>query len=282
MDGILPLMKLEHYDQYQTEHTTRAEAALLTVWAALGNLTDDLVLIGGLVPRYLCRVRPGEVTAVTMDVDLGVALELSAGQYETTSRRLADHGFRWHAQRFVKVVAGTELFLDLLTDKPSAEAPDSVTVDDVSGIAAVYGVARALQVCRTVRVSGHDLQGACVAERVRICEVGPYLCLKLQAYAARAQGKDVFDIVRVVRDYDGGVAEAIRAFQAERDVNPAYAMAVDTLRARFGDERAKGPAQYANFCLPGTEPASADRRFGHRQRANEALDVAHLLLGPAA
>ncbi len=37
-------MKLEHYSQYRPENTELAERALLTVWAALGDLTQELVL----------------------------------------------------------------------------------------------------------------------------------------------------------------------------------------------------------------------------------------------
>lgn len=148
-------MKHEHHSQYTPEDTTRAESALLTVWAALGNLTDDLVLVGGLVPRYICRPREHDVTAVTMDVDLGVALELSAGQYEPTTRRLADQGFEWKDKRFVKTVSGVDLFLDFLTDKPTEQSSDSAVVDDVAGISAVYGVNRALAVNRRVRIAGY-------------------------------------------------------------------------------------------------------------------------------
>jgi hypothetical protein len=54
-------MKLAHYNEYRPEDTTRAESALLTVWAALGNLTDDLVLVGGLVPRYICKPQADDV-----------------------------------------------------------------------------------------------------------------------------------------------------------------------------------------------------------------------------
>ncbi|MEI8140947.1 MAG: hypothetical protein WCI03_13910 [bacterium] len=271
-------MKLAHYNEYRPEDTTRAESALLTVWAALGNLTDDLVLVGGLVPRYICKPQADDVTAVTIDVDLGVSLELSTGQYETTSRRLADHGFEWKDKRFVKTIQNVDLYLDFLTDKPAELAADSVVVDDVAGISAVYGVSRALEVYRTVTITGFDLQGAKVAEQVKVCEVGPYLCLKLLAYAGRAQGKDVFDVVRSVRDYDGGIEKAVALFHDEKGKNLAYEPALHILRARFDGPGAKGPIQYSDFCTPGDGIASESQRQQRSRRINEALDVAHLLL----
>ena len=81
-------MKHEHYGDYTAQDTLRSESALLTVWAVLREFREDLVLVGGLVPRYLCKQLAGEMQAVTMDVDLGVSLGLSSGQYETTTTRL--------------------------------------------------------------------------------------------------------------------------------------------------------------------------------------------------
>jgi hypothetical protein len=153
-----------------------------------------------------------------------------------------------------------------------------VVVDDVAGVSAVYGVSRALAVNRRVRISGLDLQGAEATEEVRVCEVGPYICLKLQAYAGRAQGKDIFDFVRAVRDYDGGMEAVARFFHSERGRNLAYEPAVQTLRERFETARSKGPVQYAAFCMPSDTDANEAQRQVRNARINEALDAAHFLL----
>lgn len=52
MEGLLQVMKYEHHNQYRPEDTARAESALLTVWAVLQPIRDEIVLVGGLVPRY--------------------------------------------------------------------------------------------------------------------------------------------------------------------------------------------------------------------------------------
>ena len=265
-------MKREHYQDYTPQDTSRAESALLTAWAILGDLTEDLVLIGGLVPRYICN-KTDELNAVTIDVDLGVSLGLSSGQYETTRNRLAGSGFEWKEKRFVKTIDGAPLYLDFLTDKPNADSPDSAMVDDVP-VGAVYGVDRALEIYRTVTISGKDLYGASVTEEIKVCEVGPYICLKLQAYHNRAQSKDVFDIVRAVRDYDGGIDAAVKAFRQEKSSNKAYDIAMHTLKDRFVSETSKGPVQYVDFCAGQLSAASSDANFARQQHANEALDVA--------
>jgi hypothetical protein len=77
MGGILSPMKYETYSEYDPRHTALAERAFLTVWSTLGSWHGDLVLVGGLVPKYLC----GDLTQhrsmprpATLDVDLGIAL----------------------------------------------------------------------------------------------------------------------------------------------------------------------------------------------------------------
>ena len=107
--------------------------------------------------------------------------------------------------------------------------------------------------------------------------------LKLQAYGNRHQSKDVFDLVRVIRDYDrGGPAEAARLVHAERGRNIAYDIAIEVLTNHFAGPESKGPAQYADFCVGGVQLLEEDGRFILSQRVNEALDVAELLLRKAA
>jgi len=270
-------MKMPYYQDYNHESTARCESVLLTAWASLREFRDDLALVGGLVPRYLCKPAPKDLQAVTIDVDFGVSLGMSSGLYETTKNRLRNSGFEWEDNRFVKRIGSVALCLDFITDKPSPGSPDSVMVDDIP-VSAVFGVQRALDVFREVEIKGRDLYGAEVAERVNVCEIGPYVCLKLQAYANRAQGKDVFDVVTAVRNYDKGAAEAARLFRGEREENLAFGKALEILGERFKDERSKGPVQYADFCIGGLDAVNPDVEFRRKQLINEALHVADLLM----
>ena len=276
-------MKYAHYNKYNAEDTVRAEAALLTVWAVLQDFREDLVLVGGLVPRYICHPSDGDLPPVTMDVDVGVALGLSSGMYDTTTTRLGGAGFEWKEKRFQKQFGSTILYLDLLTDRPTAQSPDTAMVDDVP-VSAVYGLQRALEEFREIEIEGRDLYHAKVKERVKVCEIGPFICLKLLAYGNRHQSKDVFDLVRVIRDYNGGDAQTVaRLFHAEKGRNLAYDVAIEVLAGHFDTFESKGPAQYADFCTQGARSASEEDRHTNLRRANEALDAAQLLLstGPA-
>lgn len=273
-------MKHLHYTDYGPDDTQWAESALLTVWSALGDLTEDVVLIGGLVPRYICRPTQ-RLAAVTIDVDIGVTLEFTSGQYATTKTRMLNHGFDWAKNRFVRRIDKREIFVDFLTPRTAPNGPDAVMVDDVVA-STVLGLDRALSVHRVVPVPGHDLNGAAVIEHVNVCAVGPFICLKLQAYAGRAKGKDVFDFVRAVRDYDGGSATARDLFHAERNLNPAYATAIRTLAERFTGPESKGPVDYAEFCVGAELPTPGSEAFFRQQRVNDALDAARFVLNTGA
>ena len=50
--------KPKTYHDYDPRRIDLAESALLTIWGCLGDLHEHLVLVGGLVPKYLC----GEAT----------------------------------------------------------------------------------------------------------------------------------------------------------------------------------------------------------------------------
>ena len=67
---------------YSIPQTDLAERVLLEVWSRLGDFHDHLVLIGGLVPRYLVPQDQSPNASIpphcgTMDVDLAVSLAIA-------------------------------------------------------------------------------------------------------------------------------------------------------------------------------------------------------------
>jgi hypothetical protein len=274
-------VKHARYQDYHPDDTTRSESALLSVWPRLADFHDDLVLVGGLVPRYICRPRRDEDWQPhTIDVDLGIALAAGGTMYAPLSHRLTSEGFKQKAGRFEKVTKSTTLYLDFLTERSSESAPTSVQVDDVPANA-FFGIDRALCTYRKVVIEGKDLNGANARETVKVCEVGPFLCLKLQGYDRRAEPKDVFDVLYTVFNYDGGLAAAVEAFQAEQVAkNLAYPLARRVLEERFKNEQEKGPQAYATFCLGEFDPeAGGDSNFTRAALAAEAVTAVRRLLG---
>jgi hypothetical protein len=126
---------------------------------------------------------------------LGLRSALAEACISPLSQLLANEGFFKENGRFVKKTAKGNFWVDFLTERPSPTSNTKATVDDMFGVCAFFGVDRALKICRQVEIEGTDLDGAHVKERVRVCEVGPFLCLKLQAYQGRAEKKDLFDVI---------------------------------------------------------------------------------------
>ena len=91
-------MKPRIADGYDPVTTQRAKSTCLYVATKLGDLVDDMVVVGGLVPSLLIPQGGSapilEAHVGTMDVDLALNLELlSTGLYETVGERLRDAGF---------------------------------------------------------------------------------------------------------------------------------------------------------------------------------------------
>lgn len=280
-------MKYETFSEYDPRHTALVESAFLTLWSTLGPWHGDLVLVGGLVPKYLCgdpahhRVLP---RPATLDVDLGIALATGSGQYGSLSWELRGQGFRAsvrHPPRLEKIIGDFPIYVDFLVEHPP-RTRGSAQVDDVTA-SIVPGVDRALATARSIEVSGLDLHGAEQRLTARVCEVGPFLALKLRAFRDRQQPKDAFDILYTLRHYDGGTAAAIAAFAAEvRAGNPACPDALRALKEQFSSDTAPGPVKASHFVFGGGRAGEpADTRFLRAMLRQDMVDAAARLLEAA-
>src|SRR5438552_18044042 len=101
--GRLAVSKFGTFGDYPEDSLASAEKVLLTAWRSLERYHDDLVLVGGLAVHYLTRPNvAGLPGAITMDVDFGVALGASGGQYGTIKSDLAGLGFKSEGNRLVR------------------------------------------------------------------------------------------------------------------------------------------------------------------------------------
>src|ERR1039458_7096111 len=115
----MDMSKFETFSEYPKESLVSAEMVLLTAWRSLERYHDDIVLIGGLAVHYLTRRDvAGLPGAVTMDVDFGITLGASGGQYGTIKTDLAGLGFASEDNRLVRKFGTLNLYLDFLTEAP--------------------------------------------------------------------------------------------------------------------------------------------------------------------
>jgi hypothetical protein len=278
-------MKLGTYAEYDSRKVGLAESALFSIWPNIEPWHADLVLVGGLVPRYICgdlSVPRALPRPVTLDADMGIALGASARGMSSMQFALIEKGFHKTTSpegliRYEKQIGDYSVPVDFLTEAPP-NTRGSVIVDDI--VASVLpGINRALRTARTVTITGQDLAGIRQTARVRVCEVGPFLAMKLRAFMQREEAKDVFDILYTLLHYDQGTAAAIAAFIEEiRAQNAACPDALRCLEKHFHSEVSLGPTKAGEF-FPGpaapNEPA--DLRFQRLQIQQEMVNAARRL-----
>ena len=224
-----------------------------------------------MVPLHICQHPRGERALprpVTIDMDFGISLGASAGQYGTLGSDLQAQGFRRSMKyegRIERREEGFTVYVNFLVEDGKFFRGTRM-VDDIPANV-MPGVVRALETARAVPLQGTDLYGAKQQVTARVCEVGPFLVLKLRAMLIRQHGKDAFDILYTLLHYDGGMDAAIRAFAVEAQAgNPAMPEARQALETLFADETASGPVKAAHFVLG---PYQSGESLATRQRRQE-------------
>jgi hypothetical protein len=266
--------KFGTFAEYPPRSLASAEAALLTAWGSLQAHQDDLVLVGGLAVHYLTKrnleTLPG---TVTLDVDFGITLGASGGQYGTIQSDLGGLGFVLENKRLIRTFGDITLYIDFLTEDPSAVSGGR-QVDDIPA-SVVPGIGRALACRHSVNIIGRDLYGAQKSCHVLVADIGPLLVLKLNAFGGptgRRHPKDAYDILLAVVGYIDGPEAAVAAFHAEAQAgNIAYPFALKALQNDFSELGQDGPTRAAEFY-----PGSQEERERVRQ---QVVTVSKILLG---
>lgn len=242
--------KFGTFSDYPRPSLVTAQAALLTAWRSLERYHDDLVLVGGLAVHYLTKKDVSRLPgAVTMDVDFGITLGASGGQYGTIKSDLAGLGFRAEENRLVRKFNGIQVYLDFLTEDPLSQTGTRLVDDVVASL--ILGVNRALACRRLVTVQGQDFYGAEQKCEVFVADIGPLLVMKLNAFGGltgRRHPKDAYDLLLSVSAFVDGPEAAVRAFRAEREAgNRGFDSAIATLRKDFLTIDQDGPMRAAEF-----------------------------------
>ena len=258
---------LRSLDDYSLRGLQAAERALFLAWDALENFREDLVVVGGLAIHYHTRERKHPVfpSTATLDVDFGISLGTDAGMAASVRFALMMAGYKENEEG--RMVAATEegnLYIDFLTEHPPAET-GSRNVSEVRA-SICPGINRALADRKFVEIEGIDRLGDLRTFRVPICGIGPLLVLKLNAFAKRdndKKAKDAYDLLVAVSSYPEGPEATIRAFHEEsRSGNPAFPLALETLKKHFLASDRDGPRLASAFRYGTVDPGREGARLG--------------------
>ncbi len=247
---------------YSPAQLERVRATCLYVATKLGDLLDEVVVVGGLVPSLIIdqkRLPSGTDRHLgTLDLDLGLALALLAEErYRTLSERLREAGFstdvneqgartrqRWQIQ----TPRGVKVTVDFLI--PSSHKDDRAgslrNLERDFAAFIIPGLRLAFLDRQSVRLSGKTIFGERASRDVWVCGVGAFIALKALAFQARGYNKDAYDLYYVVRNYGRGIRDvAARLRGVLRE--PEAADIPRILRSNFLDVSGLGPVRVAQF-----------------------------------
>lgn len=236
--------------------------ACLYVATRLGDLMEDLTVVGGLVPTLL--IARDDLPAGTephvgtrdLDIALSVGL-LEEERYRELSERLRMAGFepdrnpqgrlirqRWRFEN----PEGIGVTVDFLIP-PTREEDVGGTLKDIEeDFAAIItpGLHLAFEDRVEVELNGITLLGEQAHRHIWICGPAAYIVLKALAFGGRGDEKDAYDLYFVVRNIDGGrdrIGLAMRPLLGDSLAQQALAI----LRRDFSDHGGIGPRRVAEF-----------------------------------
>jgi hypothetical protein len=193
---------------YTRDYLELVRATCLYIATKLGDLMQDLVVVGGPAPSLLVdqeNLPAGadrHVGTTDLDVGLTVAL-LDEGRYTTLSDRLRHAGFapdeneqgnptrqRWRIEGAEKVT------LDFLIP-PTMKGDEGGALRSIEpDFAALItpGLALAFLDKRRITLSGVTIFGERATRDVWVCGPGAYVVLKALAVRNRGENKDAYDL----------------------------------------------------------------------------------------
>ncbi len=242
---------------YSSGTTELVERVLLEAWSRLGDYHEYLVLIGGLVPRYICPGVIEEKHCGSMDVDFGISLAVADVRlYSSIVNTLKKMGFipgkneqgRDRLHSFEKTINGVVLNIDFLTvkyDGPKQSLMRGVT-QDLRAIQ-VEGLGLALNMPLSIPISGELLSGGKIELNIRMCRPFPYVILKALSFENRGEGKDVYDLIYVLRHSAGGPKAVAASATLDESAEQSVQHGLKVLFSRFETIQNDGPVKYGRF-----------------------------------
>ncbi|HEY9449785.1 MAG TPA: hypothetical protein VIQ60_08520 [Gemmatimonadaceae bacterium] len=274
--------------EYTPEAVEACEKALRTLLTKIGPWGTQLVLIGGMAPKYLVGSVPAElpphVGTTDLDVIVGVALETDEeAAYRTLQKNLVESGFAPSREpetgdeitfRWERGVDGVTVALEFFC--PAGDGvPGRLRRNPGPGVGSrvsairTRGAELAAADHIIVRLTGDTLDDGGLREdvEVRVANILPLLVLKSIALHERDKDKDAYDIVWTLNAYRDGPPSVAKAARQSPIVEDAVVgEAIDLLRSNFRTYEHAGPAKYARFEI--ADPGDGDERDRLRRYAH--------------
>ena len=247
---------------YGSEQVQLVRATCLYVATKLGDLMDDLVVIGGLVPSLLVKQDelPGDSDAHvgTMDLDVGLTIALlEEGRYKSLTERLRTAGFeqdinekgnptrqRWKIERTEKATVDFLIPPSLPHDRGGRIR--HIEPDFAAVIAP--GLHLAFQDRERITLTGKTILGEQATRDIWVSGPGAFVILKSIAFRLRGENKDAYDLYYLVRNYGTAVSDVASRLQPLLHDRWAR-QGIRFLKEDFLSHDSIGPRRVAEFLL---------------------------------
>jgi hypothetical protein len=272
---------------YTPKALAACEKALRTILKKIGPWGTQLILIGGMTPKYLVGNAPKDIKehVGTTDLDVVVGVTLSTEEeeaYRTLQQNLKESGFapgknpetgQEETFRWVRDVDGVNVALEFFCPVGDGTAgklyrnPGKNVGSKISAIR-TRGAELAGQDNFTVTLSGDTLDEGGIKEGVvaKVANFLPFLVLKAFAIEERDKPKDSYDVIWTLNAYKNGPQSVIEEITKSPILDHGdVAVAVGYFRKNFASIDHSGPAQYARFEQSGgsEEERAVLRRYAH-------------------
>ena len=244
-------------DGYDRAWTARVRTTCLYIATKLGDLLDEIVVVGGLVPYLLVELGDPPAGADypgTMDLDMGLALGiLSEERYRELGARLRAAGFKpdvndqGNARSQTWTSPGPyPVKVDFLIPPPDEMATGGTVVHIERDLAAFVtpGLELAFEDRRLRELAGRVPSGAWASRTISVCGPGAFTVLQALAFGNRTENKDAYDLFYVWRGIGvDDVATSLASLEPSSDVDDALSV----IERDFLNHDGPGPVATAQF-----------------------------------
>ena len=242
-----------------------AESVLLELVHVLGEYLDGIVVIGGMVPKYLIT-ETEEPHVGTTDVDLALDHSRFAEPgYQTLHTLLTAH--HYHVDRnqpfiyrrtIVRDGLQITVQVDLLSGEYGGTGKDHRTqaVQDVRPRKA-RGADIAFDKPVRVKITGELPDGTKDTVTLPIDGIVPFIVMKAMSMRDRLKQKDPYDVYYCLQYFPGGIEKIVQHVKLLKE-NKLVQEALEILKEKFDSPEHVGPSHIAEF-LELSDPDEMDR-----------------------
>lgn len=245
---------------YPQDSTELVKAGLLYVAVKLGDLLDEIVVVGGVVPSLLVDQHTAQQQHVgTTDLDLALSLSvLSEEKYRDISGRLRDASFAPLKKSDGKIVRQTwemtgklgRITVDFLIPRSDRADPKRLLQDLERDFGAIRtrGLELAFVDHRRVDLDGSTIEGDRAKRSVQVAGPAAMLVLKAFAFEHRGAEKDAYDAFYLVHELGiDAVADTLGVYLRNEGFTEDVTAALAIFKRDFSDPDGVGAGSVARF-----------------------------------